>query len=137
MVYVNAGHPVGVLWTRHGVRRLGVGGPPAGLVLDTRFEEEEVTFGEGDLVVFVSDGVTEALDASGEDAVDIVARQIQMTEPFTPAAVCARQLSVAAHGSGPRGVDHWADDRTAVVFGVDAGAQSAGGDVFHQPMSGR
>jgi sigma-B regulation protein RsbU (phosphoserine phosphatase) len=123
MVYVNAGHPLGVLWNRGGVRGLGVGGPPAGLLRDARFEEEEVPLREGDLVAFVSDGVTEALDATGEGAVGTLAQQIESTDPFTPGAVCARLLSAAAHGAGPQGVDNWADDRTAVVFGVPARAE--------------
>jgi phosphoserine phosphatase RsbU/P len=68
MVYVNAGHPAGVLWNPKGVRGLRVGGPPAGLLADACFEEEALAFGDGDLVVFVSDGITEALDASGDAA---------------------------------------------------------------------
>ena len=120
MVYVNAGHPAGVLWSRRGVRGLRVGGPPAGLLRDACFEEERLMFGDGDLMVFVSDGVTEALDASGDRDVEAVATQIERAERPTPDAVCARLLLAARSGPGPRGVDGWADDRTAVVFGVVA-----------------
>ena len=76
LVYVNAGHPAGVLWSPQGARGLRVGGPPAGLLPDAQFDEEVIAFGEGDLVVFVSDGITEALDASGDGAVDAIAAQI-------------------------------------------------------------
>ncbi len=42
LTYVNAGHPDGVLWNRRGARGLRVGGPPAGLLRDARFEQEEL-----------------------------------------------------------------------------------------------
>jgi serine phosphatase RsbU (regulator of sigma subunit) len=118
MVYVNAGHPAGVLWNAKGARGLRVGGPPAGLLANACFEEEALALGDGDLVVFVSDGITEALDANGDEAVRAIAAQIEKADRPTPDAVCARLLSAAKHGSGPPGVDGWMDDRTAVVFGV-------------------
>jgi phosphoserine phosphatase RsbU/P len=120
MVYVNAGHPAGVLWNPQGARGLRVGGPPAGLLADASFDEEALAFGDGDLVVFVSDGITEALDTSGDAAVEAIAAQIEQAERPTPDAVCARLLAAARRGSGPRGVDGWTDDRAAVVFGVIA-----------------
>jgi sigma-B regulation protein RsbU (phosphoserine phosphatase) len=120
MVYVNAGHPAGVLWNPTRARGLRVGGPPAGLLADASFEEEVLAFGDGDLVVFVSDGITEALDASGDAAVNAIAAQIEQAEKLTPEAVCARLLAAGKAGSGPHGVDGWMDDRTAVVFGVIA-----------------
>jgi serine phosphatase RsbU (regulator of sigma subunit) len=120
MVYVNAGHPAGVLWNPKGSRGLRVGGPPAGLLADAWFEEEVLAFGDDDLVLFVSDGITEALDASGNGVVEAIAAQIKRAETPTPAAVCARLLAAARNGSGHSGVDGWMDDRTAVVFGVTA-----------------
>lgn len=118
MVYVNAGHPAGVLWSRGQARGLRVGGPPAGLLRDAQFDEEMLTFGDGDLVVFVSDGVTEALDANGDGVVGTIAAQIAKAERPTPELVCAQLLLAASEGSGPGGVEGWMDDRTAVVFGV-------------------
>jgi sigma-B regulation protein RsbU (phosphoserine phosphatase) len=120
MVYVNAGHPAGVLWNPQSARGLRVGGPPAGLLCDAGFEEEQVTFGDRDLVVFVSDGITEALNASGDGVVEAIAAQVAQAERPTPEAVCTRLLAAARRGSGPSGVDGWTDDRTAVVFGVIA-----------------
>jgi phosphoserine phosphatase RsbU/P len=120
MVYVNAGHPAGVLWNAKGVRSLRVGGPPAGLIADAHFEEEVLAFGDGDLVVFVSDGITEALDASGDAAVEAIAAQIKQADRPTPDAVCRRLLAAGKTGPGPHGVDGWMDDCTAVAFGVIA-----------------
>jgi phosphoserine phosphatase RsbU/P len=121
MVYVNAGHPAGVLWNPAGARSLRVGGPPAGLLANAVFEEEAVAFGGDDVVVFVSDGITEALDASGDAVVDVIVAQIEETGRPTPDAVGARLLAAARRGPGPQGIDGWTDDRTAVVFGVVAG----------------
>jgi serine phosphatase RsbU (regulator of sigma subunit) len=118
MVYVNAGHPAGVIWNRRAVRRLVVGGPPVGLLAEAQFEEEELSFGEGDLVAFVSDGVTEAFDASGDEAVTAIATQIADAEQSTPEGVGARLLTAARQAPGPCGVEDWMDDRTAVVFGL-------------------
>jgi sigma-B regulation protein RsbU (phosphoserine phosphatase) len=120
MVYVNAGHPAGVVWNPKGARGLRVGGPPAGLLADACFEEETLALGDGDLVVFVSDGITEALDASGDAAVEAIAAQIEQADRPTPDAVCTRLLAAGKTGSGPHGIDGWTDDRTAVAFGVIA-----------------
>ena len=116
LVYVNAGQPPGVLWRRDGHRALRTGGPPVGLVADARFEEERVTLEPGDLVVMVSDGITEALDVSGLASVDAIARCIEAAETRTPEAVCGRLLGAAGRGRGPTGISGWADDRTAVAF---------------------
>jgi sigma-B regulation protein RsbU (phosphoserine phosphatase) len=120
MVYVNAGHPAGVLWNPARARGLQVGGPPAGLLADAQYEEETLAFSDGDLVVFVSDGITEALDASGDAVVDAIAAQIERADKPTPGVVCAGLMAASRIGSGPRGVEGWTDDRTAVAFGVTA-----------------
>ncbi len=88
------------------------------MLCGARFEAEELTFGQGDLIVFVSDGITEALDAGGDGVVGAVAVQIARAERLTPDAVCGSLLSAARRGSGPHGVDGWMDDRTALAFGV-------------------
>jgi serine phosphatase RsbU (regulator of sigma subunit) len=118
MIYVNAGHPAGLLWSANGVRELRAGGPPAGLLEGAQYEEESVTFGEGDLVIFVSDGISEALAGSGHGVVDAIAAQIAQVDRPTPERVCAELLLAARRGSGPDGVDGWMDDRTAVAFGI-------------------
>ena len=89
-----------------------------GLLPDAEFDEAVVAFGDDDLVVFVSDGITEALDATGDTGIDALAAIIAQTQRFTPEAVCERLLWTSRRGPGPPGVDGWADDRTAVVFGV-------------------
>ena len=48
-----------------GVRRLEVGGPIVGLFEHAAFEEETVTLSPGDWLIVFSDGVSEAMSASG------------------------------------------------------------------------
>jgi phosphoserine phosphatase RsbU/P len=68
LVYVNAGHVPPYLRRAEGrLERLRVGGPVLGLLEDVALEVDEVSLGRGDLCVAVTDGVTEALDPSGEE----------------------------------------------------------------------
>jgi len=65
LTYCNAGHNAPILLGRSGVRRLEAGGPPVGLFELSQYSEETVTLEPGDSLVVFSDGVSEALDASG------------------------------------------------------------------------
>lgn len=117
-IYSNAGHPPGVFVGKSGMRGLGVGGPPVGLIRAIAYEEETVTFGEGDLVALVSDGVTDALDIGGATVVTALGAIIARETPLTPEGASRALLSAARSGSGPLGVSEWMDDRTAVAFGI-------------------
>ncbi len=118
LTYANAGHPAGLLLNRSGVRVLSVGGPPVGLLPGPSYEQESVSISTGDLVVLVSDGVTEALEATGGDGPGRLANEVRRAGDLAPGAVCTRLLRAARHGRGPRGVEGWTDDRTVVVFAV-------------------
>ena len=67
LTYCNAGHNPPMVFTPRGVRRLETGGLILGLFEHATFEEETFTLEPGDLFVAFSDGVTEALSASGEE----------------------------------------------------------------------
>jgi serine phosphatase RsbU (regulator of sigma subunit) len=67
LTYTNAGHNPPILLGRTGVRRLESGGLILGLFPHARYEEETVIVEPGDMLVVFSDGVTEALNAAGED----------------------------------------------------------------------
>lgn len=119
MVYTNAGHPPGLLLGPAGpARALTVGGPPLGLLPAARYDEERIALGAGDLVVLVSDGVTDAIDASGADIPAQLGARIRQLRDDAPAAVCAALLSAARQSAGPHGVANWDDDRTVVAFAV-------------------
>ena len=67
LTYSNAGHNPPFLLGRCGVRRLESGGLILGAFKDTTFEQETLRLDPGDVLVAFSDGVTEALNADGEE----------------------------------------------------------------------
>ena len=67
LTYSNAGHNPPILIRRSGVQRLETGGLILGLFPHATYEEETVRLEDGDALVVFSDGVTEALNAAGEE----------------------------------------------------------------------
>lgn len=67
LTYCNAGHNPPLVVGKGGVRRLEVGGPIVGLFEHAAFEEETVTLSPGDWLIVFSDGVSEAMSASGDE----------------------------------------------------------------------
>lgn len=119
MAYANAGHPPGViLRNERDPRALGTGGPPLGLFPEAHYDQELITLESGDLVVLVSDGITDAIDASGGAIPAAISDELVNLRERTPAMACATLLDRASRGSGPHGVANWADDRTVVAFGL-------------------
>jgi serine phosphatase RsbU (regulator of sigma subunit)/pSer/pThr/pTyr-binding forkhead associated (FHA) protein len=70
LTYCNAGHNAPLLVSASGIRRLETGGVVLGLFEQATFEQETVTLLRGDLIVAFSDGVTEAMNADGEEFTD-------------------------------------------------------------------
>jgi sigma-B regulation protein RsbU (phosphoserine phosphatase) len=120
LVYVNAGHVPPYLRRGDGrLDRLRVGGPVLGLLEDVSLEEEETLLGPGDLLAVVTDGVTEAMDPSGEEfgddrAVAALARGepsgaeaaldalLAAVDEWTSVAGCTDDLTVlTVRGTGP------------------------------------
>src|SRR5262249_39529985 len=71
LTYCNAGHNPPLIITPSATggtfRRLECGGPIVGLFEAASWEEETVTLAKGDWLIIFSDGVSEALSASGEE----------------------------------------------------------------------
>jgi len=67
LTYCNAGHNPPILVGRGGTRRLDRGGLIVGLFPTATFEEETLQLDPGDVLVVFSDGVSEAMSASGEE----------------------------------------------------------------------
>jgi sigma-B regulation protein RsbU (phosphoserine phosphatase) len=67
LTYCNAGHNPPVLMGRGGIRRLETGGLILGLFPQATYDQETLALEPGDMLVVFSDGVTEALDAAGEE----------------------------------------------------------------------
>jgi sigma-B regulation protein RsbU (phosphoserine phosphatase) len=117
LIYANAGHPIGLMVGASGRRLLSRGGPPAGLFPETAYESEALPVVASDLGVIVSDGITEAIEEDGIEAVDVIYRTISaIPRPMTPTRVCDALMEAARRGSGPRGVANWQDDRTVLAF---------------------
>jgi serine phosphatase RsbU (regulator of sigma subunit) len=117
VTYTNAGHPPGIVAGRDRLRHLNHGGPPAGLLPQARYDQERVSLSFGDVCLFVSDGVTEALEGEAPLERDLVASTARQG-PASAAEVCHALMARALRGHGPRGVQGWDDDRTVVVVKV-------------------
>lgn len=66
MTYVNCGHIQPVLVRKGVARRLVPANLPIGLLADAQYSSDSLKLEEGDRIILVTDGVTEAEDASGE-----------------------------------------------------------------------
>ena len=69
LTYCNAGHnpPLVISSTSQTIRRLECGGPIVGLFEAAHFDEETVALSPGDWLIVFSDGVSEAMSASGDE----------------------------------------------------------------------
>jgi serine phosphatase RsbU (regulator of sigma subunit)/pSer/pThr/pTyr-binding forkhead associated (FHA) protein len=67
LTYCNAGHNPPLIVGKNGFRRLECGGPIVGLFEGATYEEETVKLERGDWLIVFSDGVSEAMSASGEE----------------------------------------------------------------------
>jgi len=69
LTYCNAGHnpPLVISTTGQTIRRLECGGPIVGLFEAATFDEETVSLSPGDWLIVFSDGVSEAMSASGDE----------------------------------------------------------------------
>jgi sigma-B regulation protein RsbU (phosphoserine phosphatase) len=70
LTYCNAGHNAPLLVSASAIRRLETGGVVLGLFDAASYEEETLQLEPGDLIVLFSDGVTEAMNAEGEEFTD-------------------------------------------------------------------
>jgi serine phosphatase RsbU (regulator of sigma subunit) len=124
ITYVNAGHPPAAVWRGADAIELKTGGPPLGLLAGATYDRASIDLLPGDVGVFVTDGITEALGASS-----LLATQTPLDEEgwqdAEPQAVCDRLLKLARSGGGPSGADGWTDDRTVLVFRVQRAQDTA------------
>ena len=117
--WVNAGHPAALLVRGRDHRALKSTGPPAGLLPDVRYDARTEKLSDGDALVLVTDGVTEAIEADGR-VEERLARTVAHRRTSGPQAVCERVMRLALSGRGPVGAGQWTDDRTVVVVTLDA-----------------
>jgi sigma-B regulation protein RsbU (phosphoserine phosphatase) len=118
--YVNAGHnPPVVLRRKTGaeeveVLRLEACGPVVGLLQRADFEQRELTMERGDLLLAFTDGISEAMDAAGEEwgedgMIELAARNMDQ-----PVAQLLRVLFAGADAFAAGAPQH--DDMTVVLM---------------------
>ena len=67
LIHINAGHPPPVLVRASGeIELIHAGGLPVGLFPSPRYFEQVIQLGDGDLLAFYTDGITEASNREGE-----------------------------------------------------------------------
>ena len=115
LVYVNAGHvPPFVVRSKGSEERLRSGGPVLGLLDEVTLEPGELQLDPGDLLVAVTDGVTEAVDASGREFGDERVRQALASRKGAGASeTLAGLVSAVDAWAGPAGCS---DDLTALIL---------------------
>lgn len=114
----NAGHPGGLL-IRDGVARLLTkGGPPLGLLEGAAFAQESLSVVAGDVGVFVTDGVSEALDDVRQSWHSRILNTVRAGTLRSAGEICRALAALARDGAGPEGLQDWSDDRTVVVLRV-------------------
>ena len=126
--YVNAGHPPAQLLRGGGATTLDAGGPPLGMLPGARYTSATLDLRPGDVGVLVTDGITEALDASLAAWVqDVATRAGGSAERRSPRAICDDLVEAAARetaAAGPGSPFGGQDDRTVFVFTVESDVHS-------------
>jgi phosphoserine phosphatase RsbU/P len=116
IAYVNAGHPPGYVLRAGESIALESLSLPLGLMPGTTYAEATVDLEPGDVIVVLTDGITEALE-TGATTLDQALETVRglVADGGSPGAACDALLLTAGRGGGPVGIDGWQDDRTVVV----------------------
>jgi sigma-B regulation protein RsbU (phosphoserine phosphatase) len=121
-VIVNAGHlPALILSPSGSIARVSATAPALGIVSDARVLSSEHPIAAGDLVLFYSDGVTEAFDPQGVEYGEDRLAQLALTLiERTAAAICQEVVNdVRRHSVG--GIT--TDDVTVLAIRRDGGSR--------------
>ncbi len=116
LIYVNGGHNPPMVLRGAEVLQLETGGPPVGLFRPAMYEQAEVQLDPGDLLIFFTDGISEAEnlanDEWGEDALIAAARACDGVAP----AEAIERIMLAADEFAAGAPQH--DDMTLVIARV-------------------
>jgi serine phosphatase RsbU (regulator of sigma subunit) len=110
---VNAGHPPVILLSNNGNGMLGATGPALGLIEAGSFASHSITLAPGSMLVAYTDGVSEAINESGDEfGEQRLVQLLQLSRAQSAADVCAAVLdAVRIH----RGSRQDQDDVTVMV----------------------
>jgi phosphoserine phosphatase RsbU/P len=67
LTYCNAGHNPPLFLSGNEVKRLKTGGTVVGIFADSKYEQETIQLGSGDLLIAYTDGIVECLNKNGEE----------------------------------------------------------------------
>ena len=121
LTYVNAGHnPPRIIRADGTIVELDTGGPLLGVLENTEYLEETLPIEDGDLLIAFTDGVSEAMNTSGEEFGEH--RIVELIHPIineSPATILEKlELEVTAfRGDQPLG-----DDFTVLLVKAGNGA---------------
>jgi phosphoserine phosphatase RsbU/P len=119
--YVNAGHPPAYLLRGGVATTLDAGGPPLGMLPGAAYTAATLDLRYGDVGVLVTDGITEALDASLAAWVqNLAAATGGSAGPASARAICDDLMETAARAGRTEDAFGGQDDRTVFVFTVDS-----------------
>ena len=113
LTYCNAGHNPPFIMGKSGIRRLGEGGPVVGLLEFAPYDQECVQLTKGDTVIVFSDGVSEALNAAGDEFGDDRLEQVAGEAGDGPPPVIVEHI-IAAVREFTKGAPQ-SDDITVMV----------------------
>jgi phosphoserine phosphatase RsbU/P len=120
LTFTNAGHPPGLIIGSGNRLLLETGGVPAGLFESWSYESASVVLGPGAAGVFVTDGITEALECDGSSASEVLAATIaNIAGPVDPEKICATIMRLAHERAEPADGGEGRDDQTVLCFVVD------------------
>lgn len=125
LTYCNAAQNPPLLFTRGGVRRLDTGGTLIGAFPDATYDHEDLQLAPGDTIVLFSDGVTEAMNADGDEFGESRARDVVQGVLAESPERILRALFDAVRAFARGAAQH--DDLTAVVlrFGATSATPAA------------
>ena len=113
LTFCNAGHNPPLIFGRGGLRRLESGSMPVGMFDFAQFQDATEQLQPGDVLIVYSDGVTEALDAEGqefgEERLAAIAEQRHKEDASTILDAIVEGVQTFARGAAQH------DDVTAMV----------------------
>jgi len=113
LTYCNAGQNPPLLFSASGVRKLETGGMIVGLFPHASYEQEDVQLAAGDSLAIFSDGVSEALNASGDEYGESRIQEAVAPNWLEPSDVVLQALLGSVRGFAQGAAQN--DDMTALI----------------------